>query len=197
MEILIILTITGVICALIAHGKGRSPIGWFFIGFIAPLLGIILVFVLPDQKEVERRFNRLGKQNRLLRERLRQSKTATRKRLAGVNRRLTAHDRSLDMDTDAGQQDQGPLPYTDDEEEAASAAEPQPSRATPIASPLREPQRQVPAGIPARPGTVRVVPPGTTRVAQPGTARVAGERNTTEVAPSAQPVRPVPRRRPS
>ncbi len=38
----------GLICALLASGKQRNPIGWFVIGFLLPLIGLILVIVLPS-----------------------------------------------------------------------------------------------------------------------------------------------------
>ncbi|MGN6111071.1 MAG: SHOCT domain-containing protein [Kofleriaceae bacterium] len=37
----------GVICAVIATSKRRSLVGWFVIGFLLPLVGVILVLVLP------------------------------------------------------------------------------------------------------------------------------------------------------
>jgi len=181
---LLILAVFGAICALVANGKGRSPIGWFFIGFLAPILGLILVFVLPDLKEAERRFNRLGKQNRLLRERLRQSKAATRRRLSTVDRRLGAHDRSLDMDT--GQPDQSePLPYYEEEDgdeddfdrdslgarrteayrappvrAAARGTERVPQRASPVGErPIRSAPEERTAAHQARPALPRRPPP--------------------------------------
>lgn len=47
MAILLICFIAGVICAIIASGKRRNPVGWFVIGFLLPLIGVILVLVLP------------------------------------------------------------------------------------------------------------------------------------------------------
>lgn len=46
-----------IVCAVIAPSRGRSAVGWFFIGLLLSFLGIILLFVLPDLKaqEAERR----------------------------------------------------------------------------------------------------------------------------------------------
>lgn len=37
----------GIICAIVAGSKHRNPIGWFFVGFLIPLVGLILVIALP------------------------------------------------------------------------------------------------------------------------------------------------------
>lgn len=33
--------------AIVAKNKGRNPVGWFFIGFIFSLLGLILAYLVP------------------------------------------------------------------------------------------------------------------------------------------------------
>lgn len=48
MGIILIAATFGGICAAIASGKKRSPVGWFFIGFLFPLIGLILILVLPN-----------------------------------------------------------------------------------------------------------------------------------------------------
>ena len=47
MIVLVICLLGGVICSLLAAGKQRSPVGWFVIGFLLPLIGLILAIVLP------------------------------------------------------------------------------------------------------------------------------------------------------
>ncbi len=39
--------IMGSICAIIAKEKGRSPIGWFLVGLLLSLIGLIIIAVLP------------------------------------------------------------------------------------------------------------------------------------------------------
>ena len=39
-----------VVCYRIAEGKGRSGVLWGVIGFIFPIIGLIIVFVLPDKR---------------------------------------------------------------------------------------------------------------------------------------------------
>jgi Short C-terminal domain len=38
----------GIVCAFLATSQNRNPFGWFVIGFLLPLVGVILLFVLPD-----------------------------------------------------------------------------------------------------------------------------------------------------
>lgn len=40
--------VAGIICALIAASKNRSPVGWFFIGGLLSCFGIILVLCMSD-----------------------------------------------------------------------------------------------------------------------------------------------------
>jgi hypothetical protein len=47
MEIFFVLALFGTVTALLAHSKNRNPVGWFAIGFLFPLFGIILSIVLP------------------------------------------------------------------------------------------------------------------------------------------------------
>jgi hypothetical protein len=44
-----ICVISAIACAAIAAGKGRSPVGWFFIGLIFPILGIVLAVVTSER----------------------------------------------------------------------------------------------------------------------------------------------------
>lgn len=41
----------GVICSLIAPTKRRNILGWFVIGFLMPVIGIILLLVLPTEPD--------------------------------------------------------------------------------------------------------------------------------------------------
>lgn len=45
----LIAVLAGVVCAVVANGKGRNAVAWFAIGFLLPLLGIILALVLPAE----------------------------------------------------------------------------------------------------------------------------------------------------
>ncbi len=89
----------GGVCAAIANSRGRSAVGWFFIGFFLSCIGIILVLVLPDLHEDEARRARLRLENRRLREQLRKERHVGDRRYADVSRRLEVHDQALAIDT--------------------------------------------------------------------------------------------------
>jgi hypothetical protein len=48
MIYLVVGLIGGVLASVLASGKKRNPIGWFVIGFLLPLIGLILILVLPN-----------------------------------------------------------------------------------------------------------------------------------------------------
>jgi XYPPX repeat (two copies) len=55
MIYLVVGLIGGAICAALAPGKRRSAGGWFCIGFLIPLIGVILILVLqplPDPNQM-------------------------------------------------------------------------------------------------------------------------------------------------
>lgn len=54
MEILLIWLAAGVIAAAIAVSKGRSGIGWFFLGVLFPLIAVIVIAALPNRNTEER-----------------------------------------------------------------------------------------------------------------------------------------------
>lgn len=92
-------SVFGVICAVIAAGRGRNPIGWFLIGLFLQCLGIILVLVLPDLKRQEDREQRQRHETRKLREQLMKERQVADQRHHHIERRIGAHDAALGMDT--------------------------------------------------------------------------------------------------
>lgn len=46
-SLLAIMTIGAVLSAIIASGKGRSPLGWFVLGGLFPLIAMIAILCLP------------------------------------------------------------------------------------------------------------------------------------------------------
>lgn len=90
----------GIACALIAQSRGRSGVGWFFIGAFLPCFaGLILVLVLPDLKVQQERERRLADENRRLREKLKKDRMVADERHAEIQRRVGAHDVALGIDT--------------------------------------------------------------------------------------------------
>lgn len=55
--------ICGVITMLIASSKGRSTVGWFFIGFLTGIIGIILIIVLDSKKKDYRDAEPVGRRH--------------------------------------------------------------------------------------------------------------------------------------
>lgn len=96
---LIVMAVFGAVCASIAASRGRSALGWFCIGFIAPCLGLILVLVLPDLKVDEERQRRMRLENRRLREKLAKERQVADQRHHQISERLDVHDTALGVDT--------------------------------------------------------------------------------------------------
>lgn len=106
MEFLVLFVFGG-IAAAIASSKGRNPWGWFFVGFCAPCLGLILLLVLGDLKKEEAAKKQLRDENRRLRETVRKDRMVADSRHEATSSRLSAHDRAQGIDTasmtDAGE----------------------------------------------------------------------------------------------
>lgn len=107
--------IFGVICALVANGKGRSAVGWFFLGFLFGLISLIIVCVISDLKKEEARERALRNENRRLRERMRKDRMVADQRHRQLDRRINAHDRVAGIDT-AQPENEQLLEHVDDEE---------------------------------------------------------------------------------
>jgi len=111
MEMLIILilmgSIVGGICAGIASSKGRSAGGWFAggfaIGFLTGILGgwipIVIVACLSNLKEEQSHHDSQARENRRLREQLRQERLKNEAFRQHTFARLDAHDNQLGVDT--------------------------------------------------------------------------------------------------
>lgn len=95
----VIALIGGVVCGSIASSKGRNPIGWGVIGFLTPLLGLILILVLSDLKAERRRVAEHGAERRRLKEQLRQEKLKSESFRRYATERIDTHDRVLGVDT--------------------------------------------------------------------------------------------------
>jgi hypothetical protein len=99
VEGLIICLIAGVIAALIANAKGRSPIAWFLLGFFFPIIAIIIVSVLEGPKAaLEHRRRDIERAHRV-REQIRQHEVKNEAFQRHAGARLDAHDRALGINT--------------------------------------------------------------------------------------------------
>ncbi|MFW6367194.1 MAG: GYF domain-containing protein [bacterium] len=96
---LIVALIFGVGCALIAHNKGRSPVGWFFIGFLLTFIGLILALVVSDKIREKQREQNLQREQQRLREQLKQERMKNRAFQKHAQARLDKHDDALKLNT--------------------------------------------------------------------------------------------------
>ncbi len=96
---LLIMAIFGLICAAVANTRGRSPVGWFFIGFFFGCLPLIILFVIPDLKVEAAKEERRGRQFSRLQERQTRDRASVDRKLDAQNRRISAHDQALGVDT--------------------------------------------------------------------------------------------------
>lgn len=93
----------GAVCAMIADSKGRSALGFFFVGFFLGCIGLIIILCLDNVKEREERHEVLRRQNQRLREQLKKDRAVADRRHQESVQRLTAHDRALGLDTNPRQ----------------------------------------------------------------------------------------------
>src|SRR3954471_17417516 len=91
--------IFGIAVALLAHHKGRNPIGWFFIGALLTLIGLVLVLVVPNLNQEKYWQTRRDEENRRLREQLRQERGKHETLREYTMKRLDVHDQVLGVDT--------------------------------------------------------------------------------------------------
>jgi hypothetical protein len=98
---LLILCTVGGICAAIANSKGRSGVGWFFIGFFFGLIGIIVIACLSNLKEERAHRRHMESSNRRLREQLQQERVKSQAFQQHTLGRLDMHDNQLGLDTRA------------------------------------------------------------------------------------------------
>jgi hypothetical protein len=89
----------GVICAIIANGRGRSAVGWFFIGFFLSCIGLVILLVIPDLAKEQFERSRRDAETRRLREQLRADRQLGDQRYDEVHKRLGVHDKALGVDT--------------------------------------------------------------------------------------------------
>ena len=99
MPYLIFGIIMGGAVAAIAHGKGRSPVGWFFVGFLLGVIGLIIVLVVSNLNQEQYLRARQDDENRRLREQIRQERIKHETLREYAMRRLDAHDQVLGVDT--------------------------------------------------------------------------------------------------
>ncbi len=91
--------IFGTLAALVAGGKGRSAVGWFFGGFFLGLIGLIIVLCLSNLKAQREKELAVAREQRRLREQLKQERIKNTSFQQHVHHRLDRHDSALGLDT--------------------------------------------------------------------------------------------------
>lgn len=106
----------GIICALVASGRGRNGLGWFAFGFFANCIALVVLLVLPDLRVEDERQRHLEAQNRRLREQLKKDRNVADRRHVATQERLDVHDRNLNVDTSPllAHEDVGVMPPPND-----------------------------------------------------------------------------------
>lgn len=105
---LVVAVVFGIICAAIAVGRGRSGVGWFFLGFFFSCIALIILLCIQDLKQQQAKEARQRQENRRLREQIAKERQVSDARHNSVDRRLGAHDQALGLDTgNAGELTQG------------------------------------------------------------------------------------------
>ena len=96
---LVIMGAFGAITSVIAASKGRSALGWFFVGFFFSCIGLIVALCVSDLKEEQARWSAAETEQRRLREQLRQERIKSEGYRQQVDERLDLHDQALGMNT--------------------------------------------------------------------------------------------------
>lgn len=85
--------------AVIAHSKGRSPVGWFIFGFLFNVLALVISLFVSDLREIDRKIRSRDDRVDRMREEVRQERLKHETFRAEAAARLDAHDRLAGIDT--------------------------------------------------------------------------------------------------
>ena len=85
-----------IITSFIAYKKGRSAIGWFFIGLVVGVIGLIIIFAAPNFKIERKKEKKLNDEINQLREEL----MAEKKKNAEFREIVSRHIKSTDNKTE-------------------------------------------------------------------------------------------------
>ncbi|MCA8977447.1 MAG: DUF4339 domain-containing protein [Planctomycetes bacterium] len=96
---LVVGLIFAIVCASLAPGRGRSAVGWFFIGLFFTCVGLIILLLIPNLKLEAEKQRRRDAETRRLREQLKKERQVADQRHEAHSQRLGAHDRAIGVDT--------------------------------------------------------------------------------------------------
>ena len=93
--------VMGGITAGVAVHKGRSAVGWFFIGFLTGGIGLVVCLCMSNQKEQNEVLGHMEKETSKLREQLKYERLRNESFQHHVRTRIDAHDDALGVNTRA------------------------------------------------------------------------------------------------
>lgn len=99
MIVLVVRVIIMIITGIIANHKGRNILGWVMLAFLVEIIALIIVACLPNLKTSKDKEARIERENRRLREQLRQEQIKGESFRQHTTTRLDAHDGHLGVDT--------------------------------------------------------------------------------------------------
>ena len=104
--------VMGGITSAIAVHKGRSAVGWFFVGFLTGCIGLIIICCMPHATENVARLNHMETEHRRLQEQLKHEQLRNESFQSHTRTRIDAHDSALSMGTrQIGHAGGGPAGY--------------------------------------------------------------------------------------
>ena len=89
-------------CSILADCRGRSALGWFFIGLFLNVIGIILLLVLGEENEESSRSEGQQKRTRKVEEQLRHERSRRQdleREVEAARQRIDLHDQALGIET--------------------------------------------------------------------------------------------------
>jgi len=107
---MLIALVFGAICAAIANGRGRSAVGWFFMGTFFSCFALVILLVIPDLKVEAEKTDSLRRENKRLKERVAKDRQIADQRHENIDKRLGVHDKGLGIDTSSPGSASGLLP---------------------------------------------------------------------------------------
>lgn len=91
----------GVACGFVARARGRSGVGWFFIGLIGGCFALVILFVIPDLNQERAQKEAEEKRRQRLEEELMHERSKNHAFRSHATGRLDQHDSALGLDTRA------------------------------------------------------------------------------------------------
>lgn len=90
-----------IVCAVIAPGRGRSALAWFFLGLLFNCFALLFLVLLPNLRDDAAKAAHTDQELHRLREQIKKERFVADQRDEHTQGRLNVHDRALGIDTKA------------------------------------------------------------------------------------------------